>query len=202
MDTYRLFEFLTNHWILSLLLVAVLLALAIDPLLRRLRGIIKASPVEATRLINQEDAPVIDIREEKEFDKEHILDSLNIPLSKLSKRLESLDNFKGHPLIVIWGTGQRVFRAAGQLRRRGHKPIYVLQGGIESWQQANMPLFSGKTKAKASIKLKAETPTLSETPTPAETPTSSDASHRPKITKKARHGKKTRSGKKAKAKRS
>jgi rhodanese-related sulfurtransferase len=194
MDTNRLFEFLTNHWILSILLIAVLLALAIDPLLRRLRGIRKVSAVEATRLINRENALVIDIREENEFNKEHILDSINVPLSKLSKRLESLDNFKDRPLVVIWGTGQGVLHATGQLSRGGHKLIYMLQGGIESWRQANMPLFSGKAKTKASIKLnkaEAEIPTLTETPTPKV-----NANHQAKTSKKAQHGKKTRGSKK------
>ncbi|BAW79387.1 rhodanese-like protein [Candidatus Nitrosoglobus terrae] len=153
----RIFEFLTNHWILSTLLIGVLLALAVDPLLRRLRGIRKISTIETTRLINQENAVVIDIREEKEFDKEHILDSINIPLSHFSKRLEKLDQFKDRPLVMVWGIGQGILPVTSQLSRRGHKAIYMLQGGMESWREANMPLFS-KAKAKEVIKLnKAET---------------------------------------------
>jgi rhodanese-related sulfurtransferase len=191
MNTNRLLEFLTNHWILSILLMVVLLALAIDPLLRRLRGIRKVSAVEATRLINRENALVIDIREEKEFDKEHILDSINIPLSNLSKRLEKLDNFKDRPLVVIWGTGQGILHATGQLSRRGHKTIYMLQGGIESWRQANMPLFSSKAKAKASVKLnKVE----AETPAPKV-----DVNHQPKTGKRAAgRGKRAKDSKRTK----
>jgi rhodanese-related sulfurtransferase len=154
MDTNRLFEFLANHWILSSLLVVILIALAIDPLLRRLRGIRSVSVVEATRLINQENAQVIDIREEKEFSKGHLLDSQNIPLSKLSKRLETLNNLKGQPLLIVWATGQRAVSVAGQLYKQGHKPIYLLQGGIESWREANMPLFSSNAKATAKPKEK------------------------------------------------
>src|SRR5699024_7210466 len=126
MDINHLSEFLTHHWILSLSLIAILLALAMDPLLRWLRGVRKVSAVEVTRLINQENAQIIDIREEKEFDKEHILDSFNLPFSMFFKRLESLDGFKGRPLVVVWGIGQRAMYVAGQLSRQGHKAVYVL----------------------------------------------------------------------------
>lgn len=154
MDTNRLFEFLTNHWVLSLLLVVILIALSIEPLLRRLRGIKRVSAVESTRLINQENAQVIDIREDKEFAKEHILDSRSVPLTSFPNRVEALDSLKGYPLILVWTTGQQAMRAASQLHKRGHKPVYVLQGGIESWREAKMPLFSGNAKTKVSLQPK------------------------------------------------
>lgn len=159
MDTDRLFEFFTNHWVLSLLLVVILIALSIEPLLRRLRGIKRVSAVESTRLINQENAQVIDIREDKEFAKEHILDSRSAPLTSFPNRIEALDSLKGYPLILVWTTGQQAMRAASQLHKRGHKPVYVLQGGIESWREAKMPLFSGNVKTKASLQ-----PRLSKQP--------------------------------------
>lgn len=152
MDTNQLLAFIANHWILWSLLVAILVALSIEPLLQRLRGIRKISVFESTRLINQENARVIDIREEKDFAKEHILDSLSAPLANLPNRLKALDELKGHPLILVWSAGQQSMRAAGQLRRQGHKHVYVLRGGIESWREAKMPLFSGHAKATPKAK--------------------------------------------------
>lgn len=216
MDINRIFEFLTNHWVLSLLLVVILIALSIEPLLRRLRGIKRVSVVIATRLINQENAQVIDLREDKEFTKEHILGSRNVPLTSLylPNRIESLDSFKGRPLILIWTTGQQVMGAAGQLRKRGHKPIYVLQGGVETWREAKMPLFSGNTKTKTGQQPKlskqpeavqSET-TQSEAVQPESAPSevtqpevAQPATSQPKANAQARGGKKARTRKKARA---
>lgn len=174
MDTNRLFEFFTNHWVLSLLLVVILIALSMEPLLRRLRGIKRVSAVESTRLINQENAQVIDIREDKEFAKEHILDSRSAPLTSFPNRIEALDSLKGYPLILVWTTGQQAMRTASQLHKRGHKPVYVLQGGIESWREAKMPLFSGNVKTKASPQ-----PKLSKQP---EATVRSEANKQPEVT--------------------
>ncbi|CAH9014064.1 rhodanese-like domain-containing protein [Candidatus Nitrosacidococcus sp. I8] len=142
----RLFEFFTNHWMLSVSLVAIIAALAVDPIVRRRRGIRTISVVEITRLINQENAQVVDIREGKDFDKEHILDSMNAPLSTFITGIARLDRFKDRPLILIWGIGQSVLNIAAQLSKRDHKAIYIIEGGIETWRQADMPLFSGRDK--------------------------------------------------------
>ena len=98
------------------------------------------SPVEATLLINREDAQVLDIREQGEFAGGHIPNARHIPLGDLERRSGDLEKFKDRPIILCCATGNRSATALATLRKAGFEKVFNLRGGIAEWEKAGQPL--------------------------------------------------------------
>lgn len=105
----------------------------------RLSGIEEADTLKATRLYN-DDALILDVREDKEFAAGHIPKARHIPLGQLDKRLKELDKLKSRPVLVNCRSGQRSARACGILKKSGFETVYNLAGGITAWERANLPV--------------------------------------------------------------
>jgi len=141
MDTVsRLTEFVVNHWALSLSFVAVLILLIANEVRSRLYGAPQLGPHAATQTINDEDAVVLDVREDREFQQGHIANAVHIPLGQLNKRLSDLEKFRDRTLVAYCRSGQRSNSAAALLRKQGFASVYNLAGGIVAWQNANLPV--------------------------------------------------------------
>lgn len=138
----QLLEFLANHWTLTVALVAVvgMLLWTFVPGGLGGAGVKQIEPTEATRLINQEDAVVVDIRSEAEFRQGHILNAVHIPISQLGENIKKLQAHKDRPIITLCRTGQRAPSAAATLRKHDFDKVYALKGGLLAWQNANLPL--------------------------------------------------------------
>ncbi|HCX34621.1 MAG TPA: rhodanese-like domain-containing protein [Rhodocyclaceae bacterium] len=133
-------RFVTDNylWIATALVSGALL---LWPSIRgRAGGVASLSPVQATLLINREDAVLVDIREQDEFVRGHIPNSRHIPLTQFEKRIGELDPFKGRPVIINCHSGHRSHSACGALRRRGFEKVFSLDGGVSAWEQAGLPL--------------------------------------------------------------
>ncbi len=98
------------------------------------------SPMQATLMINREDAVVVDVREAAEFVGGHIPNSRHIPLSQLGKRLSELEKYKERAIIVNCASGNRSASACGALRKAGFAKVFNLSGGISAWDQAGLPI--------------------------------------------------------------
>ena len=98
------------------------------------------SPMQATLMINREDAVVLDVREIAEFAQGHIPNSRHIPLAALEKRLSELEKFKERAIIVNCASGNRSGSACGTLRKHGFAKVFNLAGGISAWDQAGLPV--------------------------------------------------------------
>ena len=103
----------------------------------------QVSPADATRMLNREDAVIIDVRSPAEFAAGHAPDSLNIPTDKLKERLTELDKFKGRPLILNCATGARSTSACAILRKLGVENVFNLAGGMNAWVDAGLPIRKG-----------------------------------------------------------
>ena len=136
----RLPEFVSNHIILVTLFIAILMVLIWNLFGIAISGIEQIPPVEVTRLMNRENAVVIDIRSQEEFDKGHILNARNIPDADLQSRQKELEKFKSNPIVTCCGSGVSAPKTAKSLKAMGYEKIYVLKGGIQAWQGANLPL--------------------------------------------------------------
>ncbi len=97
-------------------------------------------PQQAVMLINRKDAVVVDVREKKEFDSGHIVDSINIPLAKLKQRISELKKHKEKPVVVVCKQGQQSGDAAKTLQEAGHIEVVRLSGGITEWKSQSLPL--------------------------------------------------------------
>lgn len=100
-------------------------------------------PVEATQLINREDAIIVDVREVDEFAAGHLPEARNIPAAKLADRIGELDKFKDKPLLVCCASGVRSNRACAELKKNGFTRIHSLSGGVDAWLAAGYPVKKG-----------------------------------------------------------
>ena len=127
----------------NIFLVAVAVvsgAMLIWPLLRRGAGGPSVNTLEATQMINRQDALVLDVREQAEYAQSHILNARGLPLSQLEARIGDIEKFKDKPLIVYCATNNRSSAAVATLKKRGFTNAVVLSGGFAAWQQAGLPV--------------------------------------------------------------
>jgi rhodanese-related sulfurtransferase len=107
---------------------------------RRLSGIPQLSITEAVQLINRRDPLVLDVREPGEYNAGHIAGAKHIPVGALKSRLAEVDKWKDKPVLVHCASGNRSHGAASTLKAAGFKQVFNLQGGMNAWQQAGMPV--------------------------------------------------------------
>lgn len=133
-------QFCLRHWELCLAFIVVLSFLLVFELHSKLNGVPAISPQEVTRLINHEDAVVLDIRDSASFAKGHIINAVNVPQAELGAGLKRLEKYKEQAIVLIYNVGQAHLKAINLLRKAGFVKLYHLKGGIGSWQNANLPL--------------------------------------------------------------
>ncbi len=105
----------------------------------RLSGLNQVSTAEATRLMN-DDALMLDVREDKEWAEGHIPNARHIPMAQLSRRLAELDKLKDKPIVVSCRSGHRSASVCRTLKKNGFQNVHNLAGGILAWEQAGLPV--------------------------------------------------------------
>ena len=136
----QLIEFAGNHLFLVGGFVVVL-ALVIKAEFEHQSG--KANqmdPTAAIRLMNNDDAIVLDVREAADFSNGHIKNARNIPLTSLKSQLDSLIKDKNKPVLAYCRSGNVSGKACRILKNSGFSDVHNLSGGILNWQEANLPL--------------------------------------------------------------
>jgi len=110
------------------------------PLIRGGAGAGSVTTLEATQLINRQDALVLDVREAARFAEGRILGARNVPLAELGKRAGELEKFKKRPVIVVCESGNTSARAVRELKARGFAIAVSLAGGFRAWLQGGLPM--------------------------------------------------------------
>jgi rhodanese-related sulfurtransferase len=141
MDQY--IEFASNHIFLVSAFFIVTSLLAWN-LINNPGGKFNVGPSDATRLINQEGALILDVRSMAEFKGGHIINAENAPLNSLKNHLKKLEKHKQQTLIAVCQSGSRSASACTTLRKAGFEHVYNLQGGMMAWENANLPVKRGK----------------------------------------------------------
>lgn len=136
----RILEFIANHPFLISLFVAILLLLLWNLFSDRLSGVKPLSPAELTRLLNHEDAVLLDLRSKAEYARGHILNARSIPLAQLDEKLEKLKAEADKPVILCCKSGMDSPRAGRRLLMQGFSRVHTLKGGVLAWQNDNLPL--------------------------------------------------------------
>jgi rhodanese-related sulfurtransferase len=130
-------EFIGNHLVLSAMWLATVAAIIFY---HQRTASAAVGPQQAVMLINRKDAVVVDVRDKKEFDAGHIVDSINIPLAKLKQRVTELKKHKDKPVLVVCKLGQHSGDAAKTLEEAGHSEVIRLSGGVTEWKSQSYPL--------------------------------------------------------------
>ncbi|NNJ94162.1 MAG: rhodanese-like domain-containing protein [Halobacteria archaeon] len=136
MDISQLTEFVGNHPLLFLALFAILAMLIGGELRNAFSGISQVGPGEATRLLNHDNAIMIDMRNDKEYRDGHIVNSLHAPDIKTAK----LEKYRDRPVIVYCRSGNQSAQYCSKLRKQGFESVYNLKGGVLAWERAELPL--------------------------------------------------------------
>jgi rhodanese-related sulfurtransferase len=96
---------------------------------------------DMTLMVNRENAHVVDIRAANEFAKGHIAGAENLPLAQITAgKMGSLEKKKDTPIVVICNAGISAKTAASSLMKSGFSNVAVLQGGMNSWLGASLPV--------------------------------------------------------------
>lgn len=135
-----IFSFAKQHVSLMLAVMVVLILLIILELLRQLKSARQINNHTATRLINHQNAVVIDIRSTDAFMKGHIVNAISLPSHDLTKSTKKLEKHKSNPIILICANGLESAKTANVLKRMGFN-VFILQGGLRQWQDAGLPLI-------------------------------------------------------------
>jgi len=138
-------EFFMQNWPLFLALAAVVGLMAFNPAGSAGGAARGVSPMELSRLVNHEQAVMLDVRSKDEFNAGHIAKSKNIPLDELEKKTRSLEKFKKRPMVIICQNGKSSTKAANQLRKLEFDKLFHLAGGLMEWRKDNLPLEKSKS---------------------------------------------------------
>ncbi len=94
----------------------------------------EVSPDEAERLLAQEGALWVDVREPEELEAlEPPAGALNLPLAGLPASAAAALPDPERLLIVACGAGHRSALAALRLEQAGYRRVKSLQGGLRAW---------------------------------------------------------------------
>ncbi|MFI8417838.1 rhodanese-like domain-containing protein [Serratia sp. NPDC078593] len=141
----EIMQFVSKHPILSLAWVALLVAVIVMTFKSRFSKVKEITRGEATRLINKEDAVVVDTRSREDFRKGHIANAINLTASEIKNgSLGELEKHKTQPVIVVCANGTAARAPAEELNKAGFENVTTLKDGIAGWSGENLPLARGK----------------------------------------------------------
>ena len=133
-------KFFTDYTNLVLIAVALISGgLLLWPTIAR-RGRGSVSAPEAIQLINRRNASVIDVRPAAEYSKGHLPAARNFEISELQAKIGQIAKNKSNPVLLVCQTGQQSQKASQIVSDAGYAEVHVLQGGLDAWQKAGMPV--------------------------------------------------------------
>ena len=134
----KFLNFLVDNYLAVLLLIFLLFALMIY---ESRKGGKKIDASEATRIINKENAVVIDLRTSAEFNTGTIAGAINLQPDTIDMDNSLFKaNEKDH-IILVCKLGSSSSPVGGRLIKQGFENVYILSGGIQGWVQAGLPLI-------------------------------------------------------------
>ena len=83
---------------------------------------------------DRSDVVVLDVREQWEYDEQHIPGVTLIPMGEVPNRLSEIPTDK--TVIVTCRSGNRSGQVTDYLRQAGYTDVHNMAGGILAWQQA------------------------------------------------------------------
>ena len=132
-------DFLTSQNNFLILIVAVVsgIMLLLPAFTQGRSG--RAIPADdVVQKMNQENAILIDIRSNDLFKAAHIAQARNISQAELESKAANLA--KDKPIVVVCEHGRNAPKAVATLRKLGFEQLFTLEGGLQGWIQAGLPV--------------------------------------------------------------
>lgn len=136
----QLAEFTGNHpfLVVAFLIVAFLFFWTV---LKEQSSQLKTiSSDQLTRLVNQQNALVVDTRPAENFQDGRIVNALNIPMSDFDQADKKLAKYKNKPVVIYCQSGRTSVKACQNLEKAGFEQIFNLKGGLNAWVNDKLPL--------------------------------------------------------------
>lgn len=88
---------------------------------------------------------IIDIRESKLFNREHVRDAVNLPQEKFAKEVRNLVPDEDTSIYIYDDNLDKSAAVAIRyLRNMGYSKSFVMQGGVEAWRKAGYDVVIDK----------------------------------------------------------
>lgn len=145
----RILEFIGNHPVLTGAFAIIVVAWIIYEVSRATRKWKEIGTLEAVRLINREDAVVIDVSNSSDFARGHIHGARHMPPSTIESGNQQLAKLIGKPVLVYCKNGQVSPQMATRLVGLGFEHVYVLAGGLAQWTADQQPVTRKSGPAKS-----------------------------------------------------
>lgn len=99
-------------------------------------SIISVSPEEVAKKLKTENAQILDVRKESEYNSQHIENAINAPLDYLNDSMLKIDKNKTYYVHCAGGYRSMIFTSA--LRARGYENLIDIKGGFKAIKETGL----------------------------------------------------------------
>jgi rhodanese-related sulfurtransferase len=96
---------------------------------------------EAVNLINHNNALIIDFRNYEDFQKIHIINSINIPEDKINEKSNFLKKYKNTIMIIISYNDNNCIKIIKKLKTFQINNLTYIKKGIKLWEENKLPVI-------------------------------------------------------------
>lgn len=89
---------------------------------------------------------ILDVRTPGEYEAVHIRGAYNVPLDTLGEHGPEIRVHVNEPVVLVCQSGQRARRAEEALKLAGMPNLHVLDGGVNGWIGAGLPVERGQER--------------------------------------------------------
>ncbi|MCF6300246.1 MAG: rhodanese-like domain-containing protein [Proteobacteria bacterium] len=136
----QLVEFAGNHVLMVMAFMTVLFLYLYTLYNEKSRAFKSVSTDQLTRLVNHQNAKIIDVRNAESFKKGHIVNAIHMPLADIISGKAKIDSLKKSPVIAYCDRGNSSLTACNHLSKAGIASVFNLTGGVNAWVTDKLPL--------------------------------------------------------------
>jgi|SRR2546428_14032640 len=103
------------------------------------KSITEISPQDAATKSKGGEAVIVDVRENDEWDEEHIPDAIHLSRGTIELDIEDKVPDTNTMIICHCGGGGRSALATESLQKMGYKNVRSMAGGFKAWKAAGLP---------------------------------------------------------------
>lgn len=104
-------------------------------------------PAEVAELVREQiNVRLLDVRTPGEYETVHISGAYNVPLDTLGEHAGEIRANVADPIVLVCQSGQRARKAEEALKTAGLTNLHVLDGGVNGWVAAGLPVARGAPK--------------------------------------------------------
>ncbi len=96
-----------------------------------------------TRMDRGDKFVLVDVREESEFEKDHLPGAIHMGKGVIERDIEQKVPDLNTPLVLYCGGGFRSALAADNLQKMGYTNVISMDGGVRDWREKGYPFTKG-----------------------------------------------------------